>query len=113
MDPNDITWGRSIYYRDLNKALYDPITKWGYYVNLGFAAGLWAGQLNYKEYYPESLGVPQHDVINRRGILKLDYTPAPGLETYLVLILETDGYTAQDGRPRRGSALLIGVQYTF
>jgi hypothetical protein len=112
-DPDNIFWGRSIYYRDLNKAREEPITGVGYYFNLGFTNGRWTGVLNYGEYYPESIGNPKHDVINRRAIVKLDYDLAKRLEAYAVVILETSGYMAQCNRPRRGTAILTGVQYTF
>ena len=112
-DPDDIFWGRSIYYRDLNKAREKPITGAGYYLNLGFTKGRWAGALNYGEYYPESIGNPKHDVTNRRGIVKLDYDLATRLEAYTVVILETSGYIAQCNRPRRGTVVLTGLQYLF
>lgn len=112
-DPDDIFWGRSIYYRDLNKADGEPIKGLGYYINLGFCKDRWSGLLNYGEYYPESLGVEQHDIPNRRGIVKLDYALAQCLGIYGVVMVENGGYIAQDNRPRLTNVLLTGVQYTF
>ncbi len=52
--------------RDLNQGLSDPITGWGYYVDLLFEAELWLLGLNYGEFYPEQIGNLQHDATNRR-----------------------------------------------
>jgi hypothetical protein len=113
VDPDWITWRRSIYYRDVFKAVDVPVTGLGYYVNLGFSVDRWSGSINYGEFYPEAIGDPRHDVVNRRGIVKLDHELARSLHAYAVLMLENGGYLAQDNRPRRGSVILTGFQYTF
>ncbi len=112
-DPDNIFWGRSIYYRNLNRGRDEPITGVGYYVNLGFCKDRWSGMLNYGEYYPESIGVAQHDIPNRRGIIKLDYALASRLGAYTVVMIENGGYIAQDNRPRLSNVFLTGIQYTF
>jgi len=112
-DPNDITWGRSIYYRDSNKAWYTPITGVGFYLNVDYENGPWCVTFNYGEFHPEEIGNVMHDVVNRRGILKAAYAFTPHLQSYTVVIAETEGYTAQDGRARRGKVLLTGFQYAF
>lgn len=112
-DPDDIFWGRSIYYRDVNLAHNDPLKGLGYYLNLGICWQRWAAELNYGEYYPDEIGDPRQDTPNRRGIVKLDYDLAERLETYGVLLVENDLDNAQDGRTRRGIMVLGGVQYTF
>lgn len=112
-DPNDITWGRSIYYRDLHYKLNTPITGVGYYLNLGINSDRLVTNLNYGEYYPMELGNAQHDRPNRRGLVKVDYYCTPCLQMYAVVILETEGYVAQDNRLRKGNAILTGLQYTF
>jgi len=112
-DPLDITWGRSIYYRDLNYRPFEPITGVGYYVNLGFEGDRWEGCLNYGEFYPQELGHPQHDVTNRRGIFKAVYHCTAHLQVYSVVMIENGGYVAQGGRPRRGTVLLAGLQWVL
>jgi hypothetical protein len=112
-DPNDITWGRSIYYRDLNKTWHEPITGVGYYVNLGLEKARWMAALSYGEFYPEAIGDPRHDVTIRRGIIKLACEFARRLDAYTALILETGGYLAQENQPRKGTAVLAGIQYAF
>lgn len=112
-DPLDITWGRSIYYRDLNYRPFKPITGVGYYVNLGYEGERWEGCLNYGEFYPQELGHPQHDVTNRRGILKAVYHCTAHLQVYSVVMIENGGYVAQCGRPRRGTVLLAGLQWVL
>jgi len=112
-DPLDITWGRSIYYRDLNYRTNVPITGVGYYVNLGFEGDRWEGCLNYGEFYPQKLGHPQHDVTHRRGIVKAVYHCSAHLQLYSVVMIENDGYVAQCGRPRRGTVVLAGLQWVL
>jgi hypothetical protein len=113
LDPNDITWGRSIYYRDRNYRRNVPLTGVGYYVNLGIEGDTLVTNLNYGEYYPTETGDPQHDRPNRRGIAKVDYYWTPCLQMYAVVIMETEAFIAQAGRKRRGTAVLGGVQYVF
>ncbi len=112
-DPDFITWGRSIYYRDQNYRLFEPITGTGYYFNLAFDRMPWSVNLNYGEFYPKAIGDPKHDVVNRRGILKAAYYFTPYLQTYAVVMMENGGYIAQADQPRRGSFVLAGLQYTF
>jgi len=113
VDPDDITWGRSIYYRDQFYQLDTPITGAGYYCNLDFDRGPWAVTLNYGEFYPQGIGDARHDVTNRRGIVKVAYDITPFLKSYLVAMVETEGYTAQAGRARKGQVALTGLQYVF
>jgi len=110
-DPLDITWGRSIYYRDLNYREEVPITGIGYYVNLGYEGERWSAWLGYGEFYPQQLGHPQHDVVNRRGILKTLCRLCPHLQIYGAVMIENEGYVAQWNRLRRGTVVLAGLQY--
>ena len=112
-DPLDITWERSIYYRDASSGRNAPITGVGYYVNLDYQWERWATTLNYGEFYPESIGVPQHDRVQRRGILKLACNFAEHLQLYSVVMIENGGYLAQEGKTRIGLVALNGLQYTF
>ena len=112
-DPDDITWGRSIYFRDLNKAFHEPIAGVGYYVNLGYEGPRWSLAFNYGEFYPEELGVPEHDTPTRRGIFKASRHWTRHLETYGVLMLENDLVNAFVGHDRRGLYLLAGCQFAL
>jgi hypothetical protein len=110
-NPEDIFWGRSIYYRDLNYRHDVPLTGIGYYLDLGYQGEWWRCSLNYGEFYPRPIGHPQHDIVNRRGILKLDMRPIPWLTTYAACLLENGGYVAQADRARSGVAVLVGVEW--
>ena len=112
-DPDDITWYHSIYYRDLNRALNVPLTGVGYYVNLGYKGDYWDIDLNYGEYYPTPIGDPQHDEINRRGIVKAAYSFTPVLKPYCAVLIENSGWIAQADRPHKGFMILSGLQYVF
>lgn len=113
LNPDDITWGRSVYFRDLNQADGQAIGGVGYYLNAGYDGPLWTLMLNYGEFYPEQLGVPQHDVPTRRGLLKASRHWSPHLETYTVLLLENTLKNAFDGHDRKGVYLIAGCQFVF
>jgi hypothetical protein len=112
-DPMDITWIKSIYYRDAYKGYVDPIGGVGYYVNLGIDLDPWTINLNYGDYYPEKIGNALADMPNHRGIVKADYRFTKCLDTYLVVMKENDGYIAQDNRKRIGVTVLTGLEFVF
>ena len=112
-NPDDITWYHSIYYRDMNNALNVPCTGVGYYVDLGYKGDYWNIDLNYGEFYPTPIGDPQHDEINRRGIVKVAYNITPILKPYCAVLIENSGFIAQEDRPRKGLMILSGLQYVF
>jgi hypothetical protein len=110
---DDIFWGRSVYYRDLNNGYHIPITGIGYYVNLGYDSPRWSLMLNYGEFYPEELGIPQHDAISRRAIVKSTYRWTPNFETYGVIMHENDIPNSFAGRKRQGMYMIFGLQFTL
>ena len=112
-NPDDIFWEHSIYYRDVNKAPYTPCQGFGYYVNLDYVGERWKTTLNYGEYYPDQLGLPQHDQINRRGLIKGAYRINQVMQSYTAAIIENGGYVAQDNRKRIGFMILTGFQANF
>jgi hypothetical protein len=105
-------WPRSIYYRDeYNGGV--PITGFGYYANAVYQADRWLAMLNYGEFFPESIGIPQQDNLKVRTLAKFVYFFTPSVQSYTVGIVENGGWIAQDGRPRNGWAVLSGIQYVF
>jgi hypothetical protein len=108
-----IFWGRSLYYRDLNDANYDPITGTGYYVNLQYEGPFWSWLINYGEFYPEELGIPQHDAISRRALIKSTTRWTPNFETYGIVMHENDIPNSFAGRKRQGMYLILGCQFTL
>jgi hypothetical protein len=112
-NPDDIFWEHSIYYRDVNNAPYVPCRGFGYYVNLDYVGERWKTTLNYGEYYPQQLGIPQQDQINRRALLKTAFRINRVLQSYTVGLIENGGYIAQDNRKRLGFMILSGFQANF
>lgn len=112
-DPDDIFWEHSIYYRDVNKAPYVPCQGFGYYVNLDYIGDRWNFTGNYGEYYPDKLGIPQQDHMNRRWLLKGAFKINRILQSYTATIIENGDYVAQDGRKRIGFMVMTGLQATF
>jgi hypothetical protein len=113
LTPNDVFWGRSLYYRDLNKAFHEPISGVGYYLNLGYDGPNWSLTFNYGEFFPEQLGIPQHDATSRRGLIKASRYWTPNLETYCVVMVENDLPDSFGLRTRLGQYLLLGMQFTL
>jgi hypothetical protein len=116
---NNIHWGRSLYYRDVNNALHVPITGAGYYVNLGYEGPLWSLTLNYGDFFPEQIGTPQQtnkrrqNLANHRGLIKASRHWTPHFESYAVALLENDLQNAFDNSPRRGLYFIFGSQFTW
>ena len=113
LNPLDITWVRSLYYRDVSSGQSGvPCSGVGYYVNLDYAGGPWNTTLNYGDYYPLYTGTASNQHILHRGLAKVAYRFAEPLQIYSAVILE-NSYIAQENAPRRPVAVLGGFQYTF
>ncbi len=113
-NPLDITWVKSIYYRDESSGYQGvPCTGIGYYVNLGYAEGRWNTLLNYGDFYPLYTGTAPDQRVQHRGLGKVAYQLAKPLQIYSVLILENGGYVAQENEKRIPVAVLEGFQLTF
>src|SRR5208282_5689116 len=110
----NITWVKSIYYRDASSGQQGvPCTGIGYYVNLGYADGLWNTTLNYGDFYPLYTGTAPDQRVQHRGLIKVAFQLAKPLQIYSVLIVENGGYIAQEYEPRIPVAVLEGCQFTF
>ncbi|HKT79225.1 MAG TPA: hypothetical protein VJP86_03320 [Vicinamibacterales bacterium] len=112
-DPNDIFWGRSLYFRDLNKAPSEPITGFGYYMNADVVWTPLSLTVNYGEFYPDQLGVPEHDVTDRRGFVKVSGHMTPNFDVYLVAMLENSLDDFLFFRGRRGHYGILGFQFSI
>ena len=112
-DPLDIFWVKSIYYRDLNKAPGEPITGVGYYVTLDHEGPLWTTSLSFGQFFPEDIGVVQHDRTQTRGILKFARSFTKNLQAYSAVMMENEGYEAQGSGIRRGTVILTGLQFSM
>jgi hypothetical protein len=113
-DPNDIFWGRSIYYREIYNGEKDgSLSGFGYYLNLAWVYGRARIDLNYGEYYPEKIGNPMQDTINARTMLQGSLEVMPGVQTFLVLMGENDRPTEVWRRSHKGFVLYTGVQWLF
>ena len=109
-DSNDITWGRSIYFRDQNLANYVPITGVGYYLDVTYEGEKWLFSCNYGQFHPKQIGDPRHDVVTRRGLIKAARHLTAFSDFYAAIVIENDVVGAQAGRTRAGKALLVGCQ---
>jgi hypothetical protein len=111
--PYQITWGRSLYFRDLNNGLNVPITGWGYYVNLGYEGPQWTLMLNYGDFFPGHVGDQRQDTPTHRGLIKASRHWTRHFETYGVVMVENNLANAFDLLPRNGQYLICGAQFTW
>ncbi|HEX4131522.1 MAG TPA: hypothetical protein VHZ24_15900 [Pirellulales bacterium] len=111
-DPNNIFWGRSIYYRDLY-AGPNGLSGVGYYINCGYTWPRLRTDLNYGEFYPHPIGNPLADTPIRRAVVKGTWTLIPRLEQYLALIFENSRPTEPFRINQKPYALLTGFQTYF
>jgi hypothetical protein len=113
-NPLDITWVKSIYYRDVSSGTQGvPCTGFGYYANIGYNEGPWNAVLNYGDYYPLSTGTAPNQRVQHRGLVKAAYRIREPLQIFSALIVENGGYIAQSNEPRKPVAVLAGFQLTF
>ncbi|HEY2413628.1 MAG TPA: hypothetical protein VGI40_15365 [Pirellulaceae bacterium] len=111
--PYEITWGRSLYFRDLNNGFDIPITGWGYYINLGYEGPNWTLMLNYGDFFPGRVGDPRQDTPTHRGLIKASRHWTRNFETYAVVLLENTLDRAFDRLPRVGQYVIGGAQFTW
>ena len=114
-DPNNIYWGRSLYYRDtynanLNAYALPPITGVGYYVDLGWRRGRWTADFNYGDFFPQQIGNPYHDAPNRRGIFKLIATLTPRIQAFGMVLLENQRPVEAWRQNQKPELLYFGFQ---
>lgn len=113
-DPDDIFWGRSLYYRDIYSGSKDGCLRGhGYYLNLAWVLGRLRIDLNYGEYYPQQIGDPLQDTVVSRTILQTSLEVLPGLYPFLAVMGENDRPTEQWRHAQRGFVLYSGVQWVF
>lgn len=112
-DLDEITWGRSLYNRQLNIGLNQPITGVGYYMSVIYHDGPRTYTLGYGQYFPQAIGDPIHDASIRRALGQLRWDWSKRLSTFATNYWENSVPAAQGGRTRHGIYLLTGLQYSF
>lgn len=113
LDPNNITWGRSIYFRDANQFVKGPLHGYGYYVNLERRGEKWLTNLNYGDYQPQKIGDPRQDTAIHRGLIKATRHLSRHLDAYGVALIENTVFLFPPEHHRRGMALLFGFEYSL
>lgn len=112
LDPLDITWGRSVYFRDQNQNVAHPLTGYGYYVDLGYMGDRWSWNFNYGDYIPQKIGDSRQDITIHRALIKGTWHATPNLDLFGVQMLE-DSVRIAPGRTRTGFGLMIGLEYSL
>jgi hypothetical protein len=112
-DLDDITWGRSLYNRQLNRGLNQPLSGWGWYANANWQGARANTILQYGEFHPNRIGDNIHDQITRRISSKYIRRISDRLDWYVSGIFENRVANAQDNRNRKGAFVLTGFQFNF
>ena len=110
-DEADISWKRSLYYRDIFYKHETPVTGIGGYACLQYETGRWLAELNYGEYYPEEIGYAFHDDPTKRGIAKLMIRLADNFHLFCMGLFENDRVAEDLFEGASGFAFLLGLQY--
>ncbi|WP_145088180.1 hypothetical protein [Anatilimnocola aggregata] len=110
---DNIFWGRSLYYRDVNKGPWEPMYGMGYYVNLQYTGPKWTLVANIGQYFPEQIGIRQQDQTNTRSLIKASRHWTPMVETYLMMMNETTLNDAWGNEPRVGLYYVFGCQFNM
>lgn len=112
INPLQITWGRSVYGRDANFAFQVPLLGIGYYANVDFELPGSTWMINYGEFHPQrDVGDPIHDIVTRRGIIKVIFHATEYFDPYFTALIENDVPNAQAERFRSGVAIFGGFQF--
>jgi hypothetical protein len=112
-DLDDITWGRSLYNRQLNAGFEIPIRGVGYYAGLIRYDGRRTWTASYGQFFPESIGDPVQDQTVDRIMGQLQWSWGEHASTYLSTYWETGAEGAFGGRDRKSLYLLAGWQYAL
>ncbi len=110
---DQITWGRSLYNRQLNLGVHQPLTGNGYYVNLIYADANRTHSIGYGQFFPDPIGDPIHDSQTYRLQFQSQQNWTPHLAGFVSGFWETPLDQAQGGRPRHGFYIVTGLQYSF
>jgi hypothetical protein len=113
LDLNEISWGRSLYNRQLNIGWNKPISGVGYYTSLIYHDDCRTWTLGYGQYFPQQIGDPIHDMSTRRVLGQLQQDWSPHLSGFVTSFWENTMPRAQADRPRHGFFVLTGLQYSF
>lgn len=113
LDLNDITWGRSLYNRQLHKGLNDPIQGFGWYGNATRHRGRSTSVIGFGQYFPETLGDRIHDQNLWRILLKQTWQLNPQTEWFVSAFFEESLDNFALGQDRQGYSLLSGFQFHF
>ncbi|MCA9219063.1 MAG: hypothetical protein KDA71_01980 [Planctomycetales bacterium] len=112
-DPLQITWDRSLYGRDIHRAVGRPAHGFGYYLNFGCEGDYWDLMVNYGEFHPMDLGDNLHDAVKRRGILKAIYHLTPHCDLWMQIIVENTIPRVIADAPQGAFFGVFGAQFTL
>jgi hypothetical protein len=113
LDLNDITWGRSLYNRQLNEGLYDPITGTGWYLNATWTRDRGTSVVGFGQYFPEFIGDPINDQDNWRILLKNSWQLGARTELFASGFIEPSLENFAIAHTRYGYLWLAGLQFHF
>gem|GEM_PF-884800 len=113
-DPTLLAGGIDLYGRDNYSGRPGvPLSGFGYYVNLGWTERRFRLDLNYGEFYPRAIGIPEQDAPTRRGVVKGAWNFSNHFLLYGMLLFEGERPVAPVLAQQHGFAMLSGAQLAF
>jgi hypothetical protein len=110
-NPDDISWKRSLYYRDVFYKYETPVTGIGGYIDLQYETPHWSAAANYGEYYPKEIGQPFHDDPVKRMIVKFRIRLASDFHLFCMGLFENKRQKEELFQGAHDYAFLCGLQY--
>jgi len=108
---DDVFWGRSYYYRDINWKHKTPITGVGGYLDLQYEKEGFLLELNYGEYYPKEIGHIYHDDPIKRGLVKIKVRIVTDMDAFGVGLFEGKREKEPLFEGASDYGFLLGLQY--
>ena len=112
-DLNDIFWGRSLYHRQLNNGLNQPLEGVGWYLNAIWTFSRSRTVLGFGQFHPEPIGDRIHDTVISRLLAKQTWMLSERVECYGTAFLENSVESFTLGHDRMGHSIMSGLQFHY
>ena len=112
-DLNDIFWGRSLYNRQLNNGLNQPLEGVGWYLNAIWTFSRSKTIVGFGQFNPEPIGDRIHDTAISRLLAKQTWMLSDRVECYGSAFFENSIENFTLGHDRMGYSIMSGLQFHY
>jgi len=106
----EITWPRSLYYRDVFYKEGLPVYGYGGYLNINYKKPKYEINVNYGEYFPQKIGQLYHDEDVKRCNIKFIYSFVNNFELFFFGLIENERVREDWKSSSNEMMLLMGIQ---